>query len=140
MLSKRVENKPAKKRSVKRLKKNSDFLELRRKGLRLKVTEWLQIHFQTSKEEDLYVGVTTGRKVGSAVIRNRLKRWCLEYFQLHHTNKSVEHISDKKETASLNGRVNILFRPQPKDFYKELSHEELDRELHKTLSRLKPSR
>ena len=140
MLSKRAENNSAKKRSVKRLKKNSDFLELRRKGLRLKATEWLQIHYQKSKEENLYIGVTTGRKVGSAVIRNRLKRWCLEYFQKHHTKRPVETDSDIKESGLLNGRLNILFRPQTEGFYKELSHEELDRELHKTISRLKPSR
>ena len=136
MLLKRAENKSR----IKRLKKNSDFLELRRKGLRLRATDWLQIHFQKSKEESLYVGVTTGRKVGSAVIRNRLKRWCLEYFQKHYGKKPVEVSSDEKENTSLSGRVNILFRPQPEGFYKELSHEELDRELHKTLSRLKPSR
>ena len=136
MLLKRAESKSR----IKRLKKNSDFLELRRKGLRLRATDWLQIHFQKSKEEDLYVGVTTGRKVGSAVIRNRLKRWCLEYFQKHYGKKAMEQSSDNKEPSFLNGRLNILFRPQPEGFYKELSHEELDRELHKTLSRLKPSR
>ena len=144
MLSKRAENKSARKQSVKRLKKNSDFLELRRKGLRLRATEWLQIHYQKSKEEILYVGVTTGRKVGSAVIRNRLKRWCLDYFQRHYGQRPAELSSDKasdnKEPQFLNGRLNILFRPQAEGFYKELSHEELDRELHKTLSRLKPSR
>ena len=122
MLSKRAENKSR----IKRLKKNSDFLELRKKGLRLRASDWLQIHYQKSKEETLYIGVTTGRKVGSAVIRNRLKRWCLEYFRNHH-----------KE--SLSGRVNILFRPQTEGFYKDLTHAELDHELHKTLSRLKKS-
>jgi ribonuclease P protein component len=125
LLSKRAESKSR----IKRLKKNSDFLELRRKGLRLRATEWLQIHFQKSKEEDLYIGVTTGRKVGSAVIRNRLKRWCLEYFRKHH-----------KELSSLSGRLNILLRPQAEGFYKEITHEELDHELQKTLSRLTPSR
>lgn len=128
MLSKRAENKPARKQSVKRLKKNSDFLELRRKGMRLRATEWLQIQFQKSKEEDLLIGVTTGRKVGSAVIRNRLKRWCLEHFRKY------------REEYSLTGRLNILFRPQSEGFYKELRHEELDYELQKTLSRLVSSR
>ncbi len=117
--------KPGNKAVIKRLKKNSEFLELRKKGLRLRATDWLQIQFQKSKEEDLYVGVTTGRKVGSAVMRNKLKRWCLEYFRTH-----------RRDLVSLSGRINILFRPQPVGFYKELSHEKLDYELHKTLSRL----
>ena len=122
--SKRVESKS----SIKRLKKNSDFLELRKKGLRLKTTDWLQIKYQKSKEETLYIGVTTGRKVGSAVLRNRLKRWCLEYFRKHHKD------------GSLLGRVNILFRPQPEGFYKDLAHDELDHHLQKTLARLFQSR
>ncbi len=125
LLSKR----PVNKSRIKRLKKNSEFLELRKKGLRLRATDWLQIQFQKSKEEDLFVGVTTGRKVGSAVMRNRLKRWCMEYFRTH-----------REELTSVCGRINILFRPQPEDFYKELTHEELDQELHKTLSRLVTSR
>ena len=125
MLSKRAENIS----QIKRLKKNSDFLELRRKGQRLKTTDWLQIHYQKSKEEGLYIGVTSGRKVGSAVIRNRLKRWCLEYFRKHHSQE-----------GSLSGRLNILFRPQPEGFYKELTHDELDQHLQKTLSRLVSSR
>jgi ribonuclease P protein component len=132
LLSKRAENKSR----IKRLKKNSDFLELRRKGLRLRTSEWLQIHFQKSKEEDLFIGVTTGRKVGSAVIRNRLKRWCLEYFRKHHKKLS----SGEKEQSSLSGQLNVLFRPQKEGFYKELTHEELDQELHRTLSRLTQSR
>ena len=129
LLSKRAENKS----QIKRLKKNSDFLEIRRKGIRLKTTDWLQIQYQKSKEEGLYVGVTTGRKVGSAVIRNRLKRWCLEYFRRHHSKPD-------KDGNSLSGRLNILFRPQTEGFYKELKHEELDQNLQKTLSRLIPSR
>lgn len=78
---------------------------------------------------DLYIGVTTGRKVGTAVIRNKLKRWCLEYFRKHQRNLD-----------SLNGRMNILFRPQSEGFYKELTHEELDHELQKTISRLTTGR
>jgi ribonuclease P protein component len=121
LLSKRAENKS----TLKRLKKNSEFLELRRKGIKLRVNDWLQIHYQKSQDEALYVGVTTGRKVGSAVIRNRLKRWCLEFFKGH------------QQTELIVGRVNILFRPQPAGFYKDLSHEELDRFLQKAVSKLK---
>ena len=121
MLSKRAENKS----KIKRLKKNSEFLELRRKGTKFRVNDWLQIHFSKLQEEALLVGVTTGRKVGSAVIRNRLKRWCLEFFKKH------------QQTQPVVGRINILFRPQPEGFYKDLSHEELDRLLQKAASKLK---
>lgn len=124
-----LSKKPVSKSRIKRLKKNSEFLDLRRKGLRLRATDWLQIQFQKSEDEALFVGVTTGRKVGSAVMRNRLKRWCLEFFRTHHL-----------ELSSLQGRMNILFRPQPQGFYKELSHEKLDQELQKTIARLIKSR
>lgn len=116
-----MENKP----KLKNLKKNSDFLELRKKGFRLNPSEWLQIQFLKSKDGALFVGVTTGRKVGSAVTRNRLKRWSREYFR-----KAVQH-------HPVEGKLNVLFKPQASLFYKELKHDELDRLLEKAFNRIR---
>jgi len=116
-----VENKP----KLKNLKKNSDFLELRRKGLRLNPSEWLQIQYLKAKDGDLFVGMTTGRKIGSAVIRNRLKRWSREFFR-----KSLQE-------EPLQGMLNVVFKPRTSDFYKELKHEELDGILEKAWRRLR---
>lgn len=116
-----MENKP----KLKNLKKNSDFLELRKKGIRLNPSDWLQVQYLKSKDEALLVGVTTGRKVGSAVIRNRLKRWSREFFR-----RSLKQ-------HSLHGKLNVVFRPRKSEFYKELKHEELDGFLEKAFKRIR---
>jgi ribonuclease P protein component len=120
LLSKKAESNP----KVKRLKKNADFLKLRKKGLKIRACDWLQVQFIESSDSYLAVGVTTGRKVGSAVIRNRLKRWCLEFFKR------------RAQQEMISGHINVLFRPQKQGFYKELSHEELDEELQKAFRRI----
>lgn len=116
-----MESKP----KLKNLKKNSDFLELRKKGLRLNPSDWLQIQFMKSKDGGLFVGVTTGRKVGSAVIRNRLKRWSREFFR-----KGLQ-------LGPIEGKLNVVFKPRPSEFYKELKHEDLDGVLDKAFKRIR---
>lgn len=112
---------------LKKLKKNSDFLKLKNSGKKVRVSDWLQIQFLETPEEglekSLYIGVTTGRKVGSAVVRNKLKRWCREHFK------------SRKSTYSLvSGSINIVFRPHKKEnFYQDLKHEFLDSEIEKSL-------
>jgi len=111
---------------TRQLKKNSDFLELRRKGQKVRPSEWLQIHFLTSKQETLQVGITASRKVGTAVIRNKLKRWSREFFR-----KKV------RAFPLLTGKLNVIFRAQAGEFYKELKHEELDAVLDKACRSLR---
>lgn len=119
-----MENKP----KIKNLKKNSDFLELRKKGLRINPSEWLQIQYLKSNDEVLFIGVTTGRKVGTAVIRNRLKRWSREFFRKNLSQLTVA------------GRLNVVFKPRQSQFYKELKHEDLDRLLEKACERIRTPR
>lgn len=58
-------------------------------------------------------GVTASRKVGPAVVRNKLKRWSREYFRAFLVaGKSIE------------ADINIIFKPMESNFYKGLSHEE----------------
>lgn len=59
------------------------------------------------------------RKIGNAVVRNRLKRWCREFFR--------NQLADLLTTHGLD--LNVAFRPVQKDFYKELRREQFDKEL-----------
>jgi ribonuclease P protein component len=114
-------------RHISRLKKNSDFLDLRLKGQKIRGSDWLQIQFIKSNEGPLLVGVTVSRKVGIAVVRNKLKRWCHEYF-----NKN------RHRFEGLSGKFNFLFRPHnSKNFYKELEHELFDKTLSQALKLLR---
>lgn len=58
-------------------------------------------------------GVTASRKVGSAVVRNKLKRWSREYFR-----------ESLKAGNTLEADINIIFKPMEENFYKGLSHGE----------------
>ncbi|MBL7669940.1 MAG: ribonuclease P protein component [Bdellovibrionaceae bacterium] len=92
------------------LKRNSDFLALRSSGRRLWATQWLLFNYQKSHQK-LRVGFTASRKVGSAVVRNRLKRWSRDLIR-----------SFQKEGDSFNGDLNIIFKPMPNEFYKKLTY------------------
>lgn len=75
------------------------------------------------KENELGVlryGWTISTKVGSAVIRNKIKRWCREYFRTAVSDGFHPELD-----------VNVVLRPMPKDFYQRISHEEFIRVLDK---------
>ena len=65
-----------------RIKKRSDFVNLRNCGRRLR-TPHFYIHFLV-KNEGLRLGVTVSSKVGNSVVRNRVKRLVREFFRLNY--------------------------------------------------------
>jgi ribonuclease P protein component len=91
------------------LKKSSDFLFLSKNGKKLKPTKWLTIQYLDAESTSTYVGVTASKKVGSAVIRNKLKRW------VRNSVRSSDFIKQ-----FLGKKVVFVFRPQTEDFYKSL--------------------
>lgn len=62
-------------------------------------------------------GVTASRKVGSAVVRNKLKRWVREYFG--------DFVAKSNQQGSpIDVSINIIFKPVDPGFYKGLKFEE----------------
>lgn len=57
------------------LKRSSNFKEAATLGKKQRLASWLTIHVIESPDSKNYLGVTASRKVGGAVIRNKLKRW-----------------------------------------------------------------
>lgn len=97
--------------SFESLRKNSDFLELKRLGRRLWATEWLLFSYRSNGAK-LRVGFTVSRKVGSAVVRNRLKR---------RSRDLIRKL--QKQGSVFNGDLNIIFKPMPGQFYKNLEYD-----------------
>jgi len=71
-------------------------------------------------------GWTLPRYVGSAVVRNRLKRWSRVYFRT---------VLELKNTAPVD--VNLVFRKTQDDFYKKLDYEQFSRSLDRGWQQLK---
>jgi ribonuclease P protein component len=93
------------------LKRRSDFLNLAKKGQRIRLTDWLILNFMKNPEGEMRCGWTLPRQVGGAVVRNRLKRWSRQYFR--------NLISSGREAPV---DVNLVFRRMEPGFFKKLDY------------------
>lgn len=95
------------------IKKSSEFLNLKQTGKRFWPAKWLLFNYKKNHVGQIRIGVTASRKVGPAVVRNKLKRWSKEYCRAFLlAGKSIE------------ADINIIFKPMENNFYKGLSHGE----------------
>ncbi|MGZ3773768.1 MAG: ribonuclease P protein component [Pseudobdellovibrionaceae bacterium] len=104
------------------IKRSSDFLSLKQTGKRYGPTKWVLLNYQKNQMGQLRFGVTASRKIGSAVVRNKLKRWSKEYFRAFHVAGKVIEVD-----------INIIFRPMDSNFYKGLKYEEFAKALDRGL-------
>jgi len=65
---------------LERIRKKSDFAFLYKKGVRLRGTYFSLIYLPSALGRSR-LGVVAGRKVGGAVVRNRIKRWMRDAFR-----------------------------------------------------------
>ena len=91
------------------LKRSSEFLRIKTKGRKKTLSHWLMMTYLRNELGHFRYGCTVSRHVGTAVVRNKLKRWTREYFR----------------KAAINGfnpeyDINLVFRPMPEGFYKKL--------------------
>lgn len=64
--------------------------------------------------------MTVSRKVGDAVVRNKLKRWIRE-------NLRIQLAKNAKENSEIKIDVNFIFKAMPQGFYKGLLHSEFEK-------------
>lgn len=95
------------------LRRRSEFTDLQISGKRHWASNWLLLNYKINSLGQIRFGVTASRKVGSAVIRNKLKRWCRDFFR-----------ESLKCGNSLSADINVIFKPMEGGFYKDLSYEE----------------
>jgi ribonuclease P protein component len=107
------------------LKRSSDFLSLKKNGKRVSPTKWLLLNY-SKREGALEFGITASRKVGPAVVRNKLKRWVREYFR-----------DLAKSGSPFEARINIIFKPLDQGFYKGLSYGEFTKAMDSGIISLK---
>ena len=70
-------------------------------------------------------GWTIPKYVGNAVVRNRIRRWCREFFR-SHLNSGWNPPID----------MNVIIRKREKDFYKKLEFSEFNRGLESLVKKV----
>ena len=106
---------------VRSLERSLEFQKLRANGQSFHINSWLLVNVQKTNMDELRLGWTIPRQVGTAVVRNRLRRWGREYLRRW------------SETAGKSLDINLIFKRQEKGFYRLLNHKEFD-EAFKKLS------
>lgn len=90
-----------------RLLTRSDFRAARRPSARLE-TESFRLAFRPSPGTRARLGLAVGRKVGSAVVRNRIKRWVREVFRCASLPPVDVLVMAKPEASiRLRGRADV---------------------------------
>ena len=105
-----------------RILKRSGFVKLFKKGHRIHRGPFV-VNFATNGLGNLRLGITVSKKVGCAVIRNRIKRLVREYFRHHKTQ--IENAYDlniiaksgaaRLSSQELNQALRHLFSEISKD-------------------------
>ena len=80
------------------------------------------LSFLKNHQKKIRFGGTISKNVGSAVIRNKFKRWYRQYFREKSQNYNDLYVD-----------VNIILRPYDKGFYKKMKYSEFIAYLEKGL-------
>jgi len=93
------------------IKLSSEFTQITKTGRKIRASSYLTVITLDSKDDFAYFGITVSKKVGSAVVRNKLKRW------VRNCVRSAGWSSKFKSK-----KVVFMFRAQPEGFYKNLKY------------------
>ncbi len=102
------------------LRRSSDFELLKKKGKRIYPNPWLILNYLENTENNDRFGWTIPNKVGGSVLRNRIKRWCREYFksQTLHPEKHYD--------------VNVIIRASSDaNYFRKIKFQDFKEELDK---------
>lgn len=87
--------------------RHKTFQRLRQKGMRVYPSSWMCLNFINTREKYLRVGWTISRRIGNAVVRNKIKRWGRQYFR-------------KQDDLSMD--INVVLKPMKDHFYRNLNY------------------
>jgi len=94
------------------LRRRADFLNLRESGRRLHVNSWLVVNVQATDRNQVRGGWTIPRQTGTAVVRNRFRRW------------GRERLRQWARETSVSVDMNIVFKRCDREFFKQIKYKE----------------
>ncbi len=95
------------------LRRRCDFLKLREEGHKSFLSSWMFINIKENEIGKLRCGWTIPKKVGNAVLRNKMKRWCRAYLRQRLTEEKTPRVD-----------INFVMRARDKEFYRNLNYNE----------------
>jgi ribonuclease P protein component len=119
-----VENK---KNRLGRLVRKSDFERLKKYGVKAQNNPWLILKALPSRDGQTKFGWTIPTQTGSAVTRNKIKRWCREYFRSRNLSEM---------TATLDINVIVLGVRKDPGLLKQMGHDEFKEHLERTFAKI----
>ncbi|MBL7544604.1 MAG: ribonuclease P protein component [Bdellovibrionaceae bacterium] len=95
------------------INRNSDFLNLKHRGTKFWAASWMLVsidsEFDPSSPKS-QIGFILSRKVGNAVVRNKVRRWL------------KQEIADfLKENPEVKVKFSVFIKPMTDDYYKKMS-------------------
>ena len=107
------------------LNRQSDFDYLKKNGKRVYPATWVIVNYLPNDLNKIRCGWVISKKIGNAVLRNKFKRWCREFF------RSVA----KTDIKSVD--VNIILKEKNEDFYKQLKFKEFQESLDRAWQKIR---
>ena len=114
------------------LTRRADFLRLKERGRTFHVSSWLLVNFERTERAQFRWGWTIPGYVGTAVTRNRLRRWGRAYLRAW-LNRAEAPVTD----AEVGLDLNFVFKRGDKSLYKTMSHGEFTTAMEQTVTKLR---
>lgn len=113
-------------KQIKTIKSRREFIHLFKRGKKFHVSHWITLNYKTNELGYPRFGWTLPKYVGTAVTRNRIRRWCREI--VRDVIKEIPH------PCSVD--INIVLRKYPRDLYKSIEYGKFKKLLQPTLQKI----
>ena len=82
------------------------------------------VNYRPNQKSDSRFGWTVPKFVGTAVVRNKLKRWIREYLRKNEV----------KFNAAMD--VNVVFKRKTREFYRNMRHKDVEEALKRAFKKI----